>query len=358
MIVCHRKMIQFPPEEVKRGEKIGRGSYWKVYEGRLHDQRCAVKCFKPALKNDEGDKLSLQANILLECSKWFSLDNKNIVKFFGITYYEEKMLIPSLILEYMDKSLLDHLRNTMAHKQFFPLHTKLSILGQVSRGLNYLHDEKGLVHGDLTASNVLLREERAGFFTSKLTDFGMSRAVDGFDMTVSSTYGTLNYMPPEVLNASRPTFKIDIYSLGVLAVHMITHKFPRPSYALIFNDSRVPIAVSEFKRYSHLLLDVTESEKLLLPLIESCLQYDPEDRPLATGIMTQIDGIISKLPPSPPPTQDSTHSSKQDVYFTGPAIIGSTITNSIINLNMGSGPATQVRSLRLKYMTLYVVLGI
>lgn len=348
-------MLQFPSDEVKKGEKIGRGSYWKVYEGRLSGNRCAVKCFKPVFKGEDGDAQALRDGIILECSKWLSFDHVNIVKFFGITYIEASHSIPSLILELMDKSLiLDHLQNTMANKLLFPLLTKVSILHQVANGLNYLHSEKNLVHGDLTAGNVLLKEDSPGNFVAKLTDFGMSRAVDGRDMSLSSAYGTLNYMPPEILNTGDVSTKVDVYSLGVLMVHMLTHKVPRPSHALVFDSSRVPVAVSEFKRYSHLLMNLTKEDKLMIPLIESCIQYDQTYRPFMKDIITKIENVNHEVARLASVAASSGVVTSSDIVISGPAITQCVITNSIINIG-GDSSQTEVSISDIHILTFFCV---
>ena len=55
-------------------------------------------------------------------------------------------------------------------------------------------------------------------FLVQLADFGLSRALDHEKHTHISTqtYGTVAYMPPELLSNSRLTRSADIYSFGML----------------------------------------------------------------------------------------------------------------------------------------------
>ena len=83
----------------------------------------------------------------------------------------------------MDINLTDHINATSDPKRtfLFPLKTKLSILSQVTGALEYLHSHKSMVHGDLTANNVLLKEISTGSFITKLTDellCGVRKAVN------------------------------------------------------------------------------------------------------------------------------------------------------------------------------------
>ena len=95
---------------------------------------------------------------------------------------------------------------------------------------------------------------------------------------MSTVQGTYSYMPPKVQNADETTTKVDIYSYGVLCVHVLSHRFPKPLHALTVDDLGVHVVVSEFSRYRPYLMELDDDEKLLKPLLEECLQYKLEDR--------------------------------------------------------------------------------
>ena len=56
-------------------------------------------------------------------------------------------------------------------------------------------------------------------------------------------------MPPEVHNVGQPSTRMDMYSFGVLCVHLLCHKFPKPLYALTVDPAGAGIVVSEFQQY-------------------------------------------------------------------------------------------------------------
>lgn len=85
--------------------------------------------------------------------------------------------------------------------------------------MDYLHTV-GVLHGDLKGANVLLKSTATDprGFMCKLADFGLSRVLD-LDMTHISThtYGTISYMPPELLSQGKMTRAADVYSFGMLS---------------------------------------------------------------------------------------------------------------------------------------------
>ena len=345
-------MTVYRKKDVKTFEKIGRGSFWKVYRGKLSDSRCAIKRLRGIKKG--GDHEGLVSKVLRELDMWSSLNHPNVISLYGI-YHEDDINIPLLIIELMDKNLTDQLNCTFDpthRKSLFPLKTKLSILSQVAGALDYLHCIKRVIHGDLTANNILLKENSPGSFTSKLTDFGMSRALNEQDNVMSTVQGTYSYMPPEVQNADETTTKVDIYSFGVLCVHVLSHRFPKPLHALTMDDFGARVVVSEFSRYRPYLMELDDDEKLLEPLIEECLQYEPEHRLRPEEVIGQLNSIEGRL--SLKETGQANPSHQPSVIhqqFSGPIVSGCTISGSVMNVgsftdaNMQSVPVVDTAPL-------------
>lgn len=101
---------------------------------------------------------------------------------------------------------------------------RLKIAVDVARGLNYLHFDRAIPHGNLKASNVLLDGPD---LNARVADYCLHRL-----MTQSGTVeqildaGVLGYRAPE-LAASRkpaPSFKSDVYAFGVILLELVTGK--------------------------------------------------------------------------------------------------------------------------------------
>ncbi len=101
------------------------------------------------------------------------------------------------------------------------------ILRQIGQALSAAH-EKGVWHRDLKPENVML-QNLGGEDHVKLIDFGIAGIQNSqFSGVGSRVAGSLSYMAPEQ-HAGRATAASDIYSLGVMAVEMLTGKRPGAS---------------------------------------------------------------------------------------------------------------------------------
>ena len=103
----------------------------------------------------------------------------------------------------------------------------LSTLEPICDALMCAH-EKGVVHRDIKASNVVLTE-RDGKRRIVLLDFGLAKLIeaDAVDLTSSRmALGTPASMSPEQIRGEKVDARSDIYALGGLVYHMLTGKLP------------------------------------------------------------------------------------------------------------------------------------
>src|SRR6476619_7345002 len=107
----------------------------------------------------------------------------------------------------------------------WPVENTVRVLRDVADALAYAH-ARGVVHRDLKPDNVLI--DRASG-RPMVTDFGIARAAAGeVRLTVTGVaVGTPAYMSPEqALGEREVDGRSDLYSLGVVAYHMLAGDTP------------------------------------------------------------------------------------------------------------------------------------
>ena len=173
-----------------------------------------------------------------------------------------------------------------------------SVLNDVALALSYLHQHSPpVIHRDLSANNVLLTPG----MTAKISDLGVAKILDlnpSQMRTMTQTPGTWCYMPPETL-VPKPRYstKVDVFSFGVMMVHLFSGQWPFPTEAAIVDpqdDSRM-IPQSEADR-RQVYLDAFGRDRPLMNLMLGCLHNSPARRPEAVEILTQVSRVAAQFP--------------------------------------------------------------
>ena len=237
------------------GPQLGVGGWATVTVAKFRGIQVAVKRIHNQIISHHNLQLFQR-----EMNMAARLRHPNLIQFIGATMEGEMMIV----MELMATSLRCQLEREM---YFQPLLVKAISL-DVARGLNYLHliQPDPIVHRDISSANVLLEKFTLHSWRAKLTDYG---SVNLLRQLRTENPGSPAYAAPEASNPHLQSPKMDIYSFGALVLEMLTGRLPAP-------DDRLGL----LRKVQH---------QQLLHLIRRCLNTNPDDRPSARDIISELD---------------------------------------------------------------------
>jgi serine/threonine-protein kinase len=258
--------------------QLGAGGMARVFLGRdeVLDRPVAVKVLN-ALHGgtDIGERFQREGRTAAR------LAHPNIVQVYDAGEAElDGRESPYIVMEYVPggdlKELIDK-RGRLSGAELSRLG------GEVCAGLAHAH-ERGVIHRDIKPHNILLDENSH----AKLTDFGIARALDTSQATLTGAYlGTALYSSPEQLQGQKVTPKSDVYSLGATLYQAATGEAPfsggTPIEVASQHVSKAPTPPRERGA------DVGED---LESLILACLAKQADDRPTAEEARTRLEAGI------------------------------------------------------------------
>ena len=242
-----------------------------MYKAEWQGLTCVVKMFHSAIFPDENAETWTQLGREIELLR--QARHPNIVQLIGFVS-DPTTNIPSIVMELLDTNLT----KLLDKYGVLPLDAQISILHDVAVGLSFLHGHKDpIIHRDLSSNNILLTTHLA----AKISDLGLAKHVKSPELQTGSLtgFGTLNYMPPEVLGRQPPQIspKTDIFSFGVIMLQMGTGKYPE-----VKGDINTEAEVVRRKHH----IDLLGIHSHLLPLVRQCLNNNASSRP--TGIELSV----------------------------------------------------------------------
>ncbi|KNA16239.1 hypothetical protein SOVF_090890 [Spinacia oleracea] len=209
------KELKTVTNDFKSSNKVGEGSFGSVYKGCLEDgSTVAVKVLSVELESLQGER-----EFISEITALSNIKHANLISLKGCCISSGNRF---LIYDYMENnSIALAFQGGYESRRKFSWKIRKELLLGIAKGLAFLHEEvkPHIVHRDIKPANILLDKN----FKPKIADFGLAKLfMDNTSHVSTRVAGTLGYLAPEYAISGHLTRKSDIYSFGVLLLHMVS----------------------------------------------------------------------------------------------------------------------------------------
>ncbi|GAA5832991.1 hypothetical protein JCM3766R1_000387 [Sporobolomyces carnicolor] len=252
----HRMTSPFTLSSFEIGRPLGKGKFGRVYMARTKTEPKYIVALKCLFK-EEIVKNKVEKQVRREIEIQSNLAHENILRLHGY-FHDEKRIF--LILEFAGKG---ELYKQLSRVHRFSEKRSSRYISQMTDALIYLH-AKHVIHRDIKPENLLIGVNGE----LKIGDFGWSVHAPGNRR--STLCGTLDYLPPEMIESKEHTDKVDLWALGVLTYEFLVGSPP-------FEDLSGHAAT--YKKICKLdyTIPATVSPEAA-DLIRKLLRYNPQDR--------------------------------------------------------------------------------
>jgi serine/threonine protein kinase len=189
-------------KDIEIGKEIGEGAYGKVYLciNKTNNQTMALKEVPKAVKSQRT---------IREIENLTLLKHPNIVELYGF-FFDEKYIY--MVFEYCP---LGNLYNLLRDEGVLTEKQSALYIRDIAKALSFCH-ANNVYHRDIKPDNILITSNNM----AKLCDFGFSVHITDGQFIRQSSYGTIDYVSPEMLSGWH-NVKTDLWSLGCVIYELV-----------------------------------------------------------------------------------------------------------------------------------------
>lgn len=202
---------QWSLNDFEIGKPLGRGKFGSVYLAREKKTKYIVAI--KVLQKSQLTKAGVEHQLRREIEIQSHLRHRNILRMYGY-FYDAKRIY--LILEYSPGG---ELYKRLTIKGRFSERQSSRYISDLAQALDYCHT-KHVIHRDIKPENLLV----GAYGEIKIADFGWS--VHAPTSRRNTLCGTLDYLPPEMVDGREHDEQVDVWSLGILLYEFLVGSPP------------------------------------------------------------------------------------------------------------------------------------